>query len=73
MVTIIFSYLLSAALVIYLFKWYGVIGIILFTLYALTAKQKKTETPVKGFLVSLGTGIGIILFVTIVLMFWEHY
>jgi len=44
MATIIISYLLSTALVICLFKWYGVIGVVLFTLCAVASKQKKAES-----------------------------
>lgn len=68
MATTIISYLLSAALFIYLFKWYGVIGIVLFTLCAVASKQKKAETPVKEFIASLEAGIGIIIFAVIILM-----
>jgi len=73
MATIIISYLLSAALVICLFNWYGVIGIVLFMLCAVAAKQKKTETPVKGFLVSLEAGVGIIIVAVIILMLLKTF
>jgi len=69
MVTTIISICISAALIVCLFKWYGVIGIVLFTLYVVSAKQRKPETPVKCFLASLEAGIGIVLVAMIVTVF----
>ena len=58
----------GAALVIYLFKWMGVISVALFIIYAIYAPPPKRTTP-WGSLVDAGeTGCGIIVLIVAVLL-----
>lgn len=65
---ILIAFVLASALVIYLFKWTGVISVVLFTIYACCSPPPKQRT-LAGQLIDAGeTGCGIIMVFIMVLL-----